>query len=160
MPSLLRDFSAPVKLHYPYSKNDLRLLLEHDTDAFNRWESGQRLSLDVMLPLIVSRQKGEQLVIDQDFVATYENILTDPTLSDNSFKTLLLTLPSEEYLGEMMAEIDVEAIHEVREFIMRSMAEELRHNFQEIYAANNERSVYSFDPLSIGKRRKGWESGE
>src|SRR5256885_16226272 len=49
VPSLLRGFSAPVTLTDGLSDADLLLLLQHDTDPFNRWEAGQRLALARLL---------------------------------------------------------------------------------------------------------------
>ena len=40
---LHRDLSAPVKLRYEYSDEDLAFLMKHDTDSFNRWEAGQQV---------------------------------------------------------------------------------------------------------------------
>ena len=48
IPSLLRGFSAPVRLDYPYSNEELATLLAHDEDAFVRWEAGQQLALREM----------------------------------------------------------------------------------------------------------------
>ena len=47
LPSLLRGFSAPVKLSFPYSRDQLLFLMQHDSDGFNRWEAGQQLSVAV-----------------------------------------------------------------------------------------------------------------
>lgn len=44
VPSLLRGFSAPVKMTVEGQTDEqLAFLLGHDTDSFNRWEAGQRL---------------------------------------------------------------------------------------------------------------------
>jgi len=52
LPSLLRGFSAPVKLEFPYSRDQLMFLMQHDSDGFNRWEAGQQLSVQVLQELI------------------------------------------------------------------------------------------------------------
>ena len=49
VPSLLRGFSAPVKLDAGYDDDELALLMAHDSDAFTRWDAGQRLAGDVLL---------------------------------------------------------------------------------------------------------------
>jgi len=44
VPSLFRNFSAPISLDYEFSDQDLARLVAHDTDPFNRWEATQRLA--------------------------------------------------------------------------------------------------------------------
>lgn len=152
-PSLLRGFSAPVKLHFSYSREELLLLLTHDPDPFSRWEAGQRLAFSVLMPLVEKWQHGGALSLENDFIAALKNLLTSPSIADNSFKTLLLTLPSEEYLGEAMDVIDVDAIHTVREFVLASAAEALRDDLLGLYHANCENAAYRFDSLAVGRRR-------
>ena len=65
LPSLLRGFSAPIKLSFPYSRDQLMFLMQHDSDGFNRWEAGQQLSVQVLQDLIGQHQRGEPLVLDQ-----------------------------------------------------------------------------------------------
>ena len=59
VPSLLRNFSSPARVQYQYSDQDLTFLMAHDSDAFNRWEAGQRLALRIMLALISQYQTGK-----------------------------------------------------------------------------------------------------
>ncbi|MFX5660697.1 DUF3458 domain-containing protein, partial [Acinetobacter baumannii] len=68
VPSLLRGFSAPVVLQYDYSDAELAFLMAHDSDAFNRWEAGQRLATRRLLNLTVAvqaaRQSGHVVAVD------------------------------------------------------------------------------------------------
>ena len=67
-PSLLRGFSAPVKLDYPYSRDQLMFFMQHDSDGFNRWEAGQQLSVRVLQELIGQHQRGEALALDKRLI--------------------------------------------------------------------------------------------
>ena len=80
LPSLLRGFSAPVKLSFPYSRDQLLFLMQHDSDGFNRWEAGQQLSVQVLQELIGQHQRGEQLVLDPRLIEAYRTLLADEAL--------------------------------------------------------------------------------
>ncbi len=153
VPSLLRGFSAPVKLDYDYTDAELAVLLAHDPDPFNRWEAGQRLAGRVLLDLVARYQAGQPLTLADDFVATMAAVLADTTLTDRTFVAQLLTLPTEEYLGEQLPVIDVEAIHAAREFVRRELAARLRPQWEQAYATNRTPGPYRYDPALAGARR-------
>jgi aminopeptidase N len=150
--SLLRNFSAPVKLDYPYSDEDLLLLMTNDNDPFNRWEAGQRFSVRLCLELIADYQQETELKLRDDLVEVFKGFLTESNVSDKAFWAQLLTLPSEEYLGEQMAVVDVEAIHAVRRFVRQSLAAALRDDFTALYHANHFNEPYRYDPVLAGER--------
>src|SRR3954470_2256192 len=87
VPSLLRNFSAPVILNYPYTEQDLIHLMAHDDDAFNRWEAGQRLAASTIL-----EAKG---VPTPAFVAAARELVRD---RDSAFAAEALSLPAETFL--------------------------------------------------------------
>jgi aminopeptidase N len=152
VPSLLRGFSAPVKLHYEYDDEELRFLLAHDSDAFNRWEAGQRLSCRLLLRLIAEHRQGREPRVDSGFIEVFRELLAQAGTMDPAFVAELLALPSEKYLGEQMAVIDVEAIHAVRLFVRRSLAGALRGPLLELYRAMRSDEPYCYDPVSAGRR--------
>ncbi|KRB93829.1 aminopeptidase N [Noviherbaspirillum sp. Root189] len=155
VPSILRNFSAPVILEYDYSDADLAFLMANDSDAFNRWEAGQRLAMRRMLALSQSVQDGIPLndtarndtALQRAFRAT----LTDTNL-DPAFCELALTLPSETVVAEQMDVIDPHAIHAVRIFLRRSLASALKVDWLVAYQDNRTPGTYSPDPISAGKR--------
>jgi aminopeptidase N len=100
VPSLLRNFSAPVKAHYPYSREELAFLFARDSDAFNRWEAGQRLATDVMLEMIADLGAGRQPDVPGDFLTAFRYALTDKA-ADPALLALALTLPAEIELAEV-----------------------------------------------------------
>ncbi len=152
MPSLLRGFSAPVKLKYDYSDEELCFLLAHDTDPFNRWEAGQRFSLRILLKLVDVYRRQEKMSLDKEFISVFAGLLDKSSREDAAFLSRLLILPSEKYLGEQLDVVDVEAIHHARLFVRRSLAEELRAFFMDIYHGNRSNEPYHYDPQSAGKR--------
>ena len=137
LPSLLRGFSAPVKLHFPYSRDQLMFLMQHDSDGFNRWEAGQQLSVQVLQELIGQHQRGEALVLDQRLVAALRTLLEDESL-DQAMVAEMLSLPGEAYLTEISEVADVEAIHTAREFARKALADALFAPLWARYQANRE----------------------
>jgi aminopeptidase N len=137
VPSLLRGFSAPVRLAYDYDDEQLRLLLTHDSDPFCRWEAGQRLSGKLLLDLAGRWRQGEEIRLSPDFIELYRQLLADAaSQEDKSFAALLLALPAEDYLAEQMTVIDVEAIHAARESFRRQLAAALRPQWLALYEEN------------------------
>ncbi len=151
VPSLLGSFSAPVKLNYHYGDAELRFLMVHDTDAFNRWEAGQRLACRLLLSLVDDVQAGRPLVLPADFVAVYGRILKDE-VADPALLARLITLPTEKYLGEQMELIDVEAIFTARRFVRRELARQLFVPFLSTYHGALLNEPYRYDPALSGQR--------
>jgi aminopeptidase N len=152
VPSLLRNFSAPVVLEYDYSDDDLAFLMAHDSDAFNRWEAGQRLATRRLLALTkAAQQAGSTLSVDVALSDSLRASLNDQTL-DPAFRETVLTLPAETVIAEQMEVIDPQAIHTARRFLRLSLAQDLRKDFSAIYKANQTEGAYSPDAASSGKR--------
>ncbi len=150
--SLLRGFSAPVKLLIDQDLEQLAFLCSHDVDTFNRWEAGQKLACAVILELAQDYADGKPLSTKTIIVTVFDNILSQ-TWDDLSYLALLLTLPSEIYLHEQMVVIDVEAIHHARLFVQRMLAECLYNKFAQLYLNHHCDESGSFDAGAIGRRR-------
>ncbi|WP_372372663.1 aminopeptidase N [Vreelandella venusta] len=151
VPSLLRDFSAPVKLHFPYSREDLAFLLTHDSDGFNRWDAGQRLAMLALDDLIAAHRNGVEKVMDSRVVEAFRLLLTG-SMSDKAVLAEMLTLPSEAYIAEQQPIVDVDAIHAAREFVRQSLAVALRDEFVAVYKANQSDEPYAPTPEQIAQR--------
>ncbi len=152
VPSLLRGFTAPVKLYFDYSNSELALLLANDTDKFNRWEAGQQLMIRVVLEQVHRFKQKKPLELSGDLLEAFQNILENSSQNEPAFLAQTLSFPNESYLGELMDEIDVVAIHEGRKFVRKQLAKNLYHQFENIYRENQEKGSYSIDPESMGKR--------
>jgi len=141
VPSLLRGFSAPVILKYPYTEDELLHLLANDDDPFNRWEAGQRLAASTIL-----EKKGQP---SPAFVEAMGRVLREP---DPMFAAEVLSLPSETFLAEQMAVVDPEVLHESRNRLRRTLASSLEQQLLDTYRKTKAEGAYSPDPASIGRR--------
>ncbi|ALM53310.1 aminopeptidase N [Halomonas huangheensis] len=151
VPSLLRGFSAPVKLAFPYSREDLAFLLANDSDGFNRWDAGQRLTLLALDDLIAAHRNGVEKVMDSRVVDAFR-ILLEENSDDKAVLAEMLTLPSEAYIAEQQPLVDVDAIHAAREFVRQSLAHELRDELLAVYRTNQSDAAYEPTPEQIGQR--------
>jgi len=152
VPSLLREFSAPVKLTTDLTQQELLFQLASDSDTFNRWEAAQKLSSDVILELMDVFRAGEEMVLDDRFIGGLGKALDDENL-DNAFKAEILSLPSEAMIGQIRAPIDVEAIHAAREFVRGQLAHSLRTEFMIAYQDCRSDEAYEYNAIAAGKRR-------
>jgi len=148
VPSLLRGFSAPVVLDDGLSDAELLTLLKHDSDAFNRWEAGQRLALNRILGAV---RAGQPLVLDAAYIDAMRAVLRHPQL-DAAFKELALTLPGEGYIAEQLDVVDPQAIHAAVETAQAQLAQALIADWQEAFEANQVQGGYAPDPVPAGKR--------
>jgi aminopeptidase N len=151
VPSILRGFSAPVVLEFDYTDAQLIALLAHDTDPFNRWEAGQRLGVSRALAFIRDTIAPAEIRLDAPYVEAMRSVLRHPQL-DAAFKELVLTLPSETYLGEQLEIVDPQRIHAVREAMREQLAHELLADWEWAYDAHRENGAYRPDPVSSGRR--------
>lgn len=151
VPSLMRGFSAPVKLSFGYSDADLTFLMARDSDPFNRWEAGQTLAARLLLGLVADRATGRDMLVPAGFIdamgATLARAGEDP-----SFAALALTLPSENYLGQLMDVIDVDGIHAARDLVRAAIGRTHRAALLATYHANAEQGEFSVSPQAIGRR--------
>ena len=152
VPSLLRNFSAPVKIGYPYSDDDLARLLTRDSDPFVRWEAGQVQGLQLILGLVKDFQAGRELKVKESFIESFGRLLADDK-QDRAFLAEALTLPSESYLAEQMEVIDPTAIHQARELVRATVGERLREQLLTVREACAPRAPYHPDDGLAGCRR-------
>jgi aminopeptidase N len=141
VPSLLREFSAPVILNYPYTEAGLLHLMANDDDPFNRWEAGQRLAASTILA-----QRG---VPSAPFVAAARNLLADP---DRAFAAEALNLPAETFLAEQLERVDPETLHESRNRLRRELAAALEADLLALHRELKVEGPYSPDAVPTGRR--------
>ena len=126
-----------MKLSFPYNRDQLMFLMQHDSDGFNRWDAGQQLSVQVLQELIAQHQQGRALVMDERLVAALGTVLADDSL-DQAMVAEMLSLPGEAYLTEISEVADVEAIHAAREFARQQLADSLFDALWKRYQANRQ----------------------
>lgn len=152
VPSLLRGFSAPVKLSFNYSRDQLAFLMTCDSDGFNRWDAGQRLALLALQGLVNQQQAGEALQLDSALTAAYKKLLNTP-INDPAILAEMLQLPSEAYLAEQYDEVDIDAIHAAHKFARNSLANELYADFLRLYQEHTSSAAWSPDATAVAARR-------
>ena len=151
-PSLLRNFSAPVNLDCDLTDMQWLSILAHDTDAFNRWEAGQRLAVQAALRFIrTAKNPQSDAVLDEGYLNAMRQVLSNASL-DAAFKELVLTLPSETYISEQLESVDPQYVHAVREAMRLQLATAMHEDWQTCYAQNRVLGAYSPDAISSGKR--------
>lgn len=151
IPSLLRGYSAPIRLHSDLTDSDLFFLLAHDSDGFNRWEAGQILARKLMLGLVADFQQNKPLVLNPQFVHGIKSILSDSSL-DKEFIAKAITLPGEGEIMDMMDTADPDAVHTVRSFIRKQLALELKEEFLKTVKANRSSEQYEFNHPNMARR--------
>ncbi|XP_010275649.1 PREDICTED: puromycin-sensitive aminopeptidase-like isoform X2 [Nelumbo nucifera] len=151
VPSLLRGFSAPVRLDSDLTDSDLFFLLAHDSDEFNRWEAGQVLARKLMLSLVADYQQNKPLVLNPKFVLGIKSILSDSSL-DKEFIAKAITLPGEGEIMDLMEVADPDAVHAVRSFIRKQLAAELKAEFLKTVQNNRSSEAYVFNHSSMVRR--------
>ncbi|HEZ3667041.1 TPA: aminopeptidase N [Neisseria meningitidis] len=153
VPSLLRGFSAPVHLNYPYSDDDLLLLLAHDSDAFTRWEAAQTLYRRAVAANLAALSDGVELPKHEKLLAAVEKVISDDLL-DNAFKALLLGVPSEAELWDGAENIDPLRYHQAREALLDILAVRFLPKWHELnrQAAKQENQSYEYSPEAAGWR--------
>ena len=156
VPSLLRGFSAPVRLRYDYMPEDLLFLMSHDSDGFNRWNAGQELALMLMRELQDDFRGGRELRLPEILREAHWNIIAEAVDAgagaDQAMLAELLRLPAESYLIEQAETADIEAIHTVREFLLDRLAESHRKLLAELFESISATGDYRADAESIAAR--------
>ena len=151
VPSLLRGLSAPVKLDYGYSAEQLAHLMANDSDGFNRWDASQTLCLGVLKQLTQDSLRDRPMALNSQVIDAYSALLTDESL-DPAMVALMLQLPSEALLHEEAEIIHAAAIHDARSFVRTALAGSLVDQFMALYQCHNTQPIYAPDAQQIGSR--------
>ena len=150
--SLLRGFSAPVKLTTRRADDELAFLMAHDSDPFARWEAGQQLAAEMIFGLVADRKAARPLVVPETFIDAIRRTLDDRRL-DPALVAHAVVLPDVSYLGELMAEIDIEGLCVARQHVRTSLARGLADRWRALYEANRGDGTCRFAPADVNRRR-------
>jgi aminopeptidase N len=151
VPSLLRDFSAPVIVEHHYEDAELALLAAHDSDGFNRWEAGQKIALASLLQATDAVEAGEPLVLGAALRGLAERTVLD-TAASPAFRERSLQLPGEIVIAEQRAVVEPMAIRSARNGLRHMLGTELAAHWQATYREMVDRRAYSPDSALAGKR--------
>lgn len=133
VPSLLRDFSAPVKLDFACDNAQLLFLMRHDRNGFNRWSSAQELFTRLLLDLASRYEQGLAMQVPQPPVQALLALVEQLANTDPALAAKLLILPSEAYLAEQVETVDPEALHQSREALRHALAVDGKALFRQLY---------------------------
>ncbi|STN21893.1 aminopeptidase N [Escherichia fergusonii] len=150
MPALLCEFSAPVKLEYKWSDQQLTFLMRHARNDFSRWDAAQSLLATYIKLNVARHQQGQPLSLPVHVADAFRAVLLDEKI-DPALAAEILTLPSVNEMAELFDTIDPIAIAEVREALTRTLATELADELLAIYNANYQ-SEYRVEHEDIAKR--------
>ncbi len=149
--SFLRNFSAPVRVHFEQSDVELGRMMAHDPDPFNRWDAGQRLGLQHILAQIERFQRGDSVTVHEQLIEGMRNLLRDQE-SDPAFVAMALVLPSENWISQQMTTIDPVAVFAVRQQFRALLGRALRSELLQRYEALEINGPYSYNKVDAGKR--------
>ena len=137
IPSILRGFSAPVKLQQTLSLEQNIHLFKHDSDPFNRWEAGQNCLTTLIFNAVNAIQKKQVIpAVPNILIDAYRAILQTP-LTDLAYQSLLLSLPAKAYLAEQMNTIDIDALYQAHRAIKKALSISLSDLWLSNYHANH-----------------------
>lgn len=151
VPSLFRGFSAPVKLHFSYRRDELMRLMSMDDDGFCRWDAAQQLAVQVIQEVMAGLVGDPAPSVDDRLIEAYGLLLNDKSL-DPAMVALMLSLPSEAYLAELSTTVDVDLIHHARNRVERKIAQKLNAQFHLLYSTLNIEEAYSDDSAQVARR--------
>ncbi|MCH9769509.1 MAG: aminopeptidase N, partial [Gammaproteobacteria bacterium] len=150
-PSLLRGFSAPVKINYAYSDTELAHLWRCDSDSFSRFNAGQRLMMNAISQLVKLQQAGKTLSVDAVISETFTQILTLKH-DDLNMQAKLLSLPNLKYLMAQINSADITALFAARKFMLESLAKTNEAEFLKLYQLYADDSAYAYNTEAMGQR--------
>jgi aminopeptidase N len=148
--SILRGFSAPIKLAFERPDAELAFCMGHDGDEFNRWEAAQQLGVRIILRMIAADGSSTMTAAPDYYIDACRKTLLDKSL-DKALSARALALPSHAYVAEAMSVIDVDGIHAAREQIHQQLADALHQHWLSIYETNHS-DQFDLTPLSMGQR--------
>ncbi|MEY8204302.1 MAG: aminopeptidase N [Bermanella sp.] len=151
VPSLLRGLSAPVKLHYPYTREQLLFLMRFDTDGFNRWDAGQALATDIILELADCVLANKPLSLDDRLIEVFRATLAQDG-QDLAMMVKMLTLPSVAFLMEQQSPAHVQELYRARNFVKQTLANALHEQFSRVY--NDNCCTGEYEPLYAAMARR------
>ncbi len=151
VPSLLRGFSAPVRLTYPYTPAQRMHLMAHDSDGFNRWDAAHSLLTDTIRQGVADYRAGRDWQLPDGLTDALRTALQSED-AEQALTAEVLRLPDPDYIGEGLPVVDVAGIHHVREQLRIRLATELQTEFEACYTQLAETGPYQITPEAMGRR--------
>ena len=154
VPSVLRGFSAPVRMATQPSDEELMFRMAHDSDSYNRYEATERLMIKTLKGLIKDVQDDLPLALSPEFINAYGNNVANALDGDKGFNARVLQLPGYNLLIQELKILDPDAVNEALHFMRKTLATTFEAEFREIYkdttAPKGEK--YDVSPAQVGRR--------
>lgn len=150
VPSILRNFSAPVKLTTDLSESDLAFLMVHDSDGFNRWEAGQNYALRVINKMLKDGATDVPDAYIQSFGKLLDQAL-EPT-SDKALSALALSLPDHALIAQQQEVVDPSAIDKILSAMKKAIKSAHKVQMKKIYELCAGCESFSVTPAAMGRR--------
>lgn len=148
--SLLREFSAPVKLKQDLTQNELIFLLRHETDGYAKWNAAQRLVLDCLNECL--SMPASKWQVSSALIVAFRHVLLDDSL-DADLRAELLTPPCFEEVAAMQDYVDVTAVETVRDYFRSQLGMQLYEQAQSMYQKLWRTEDHAMNGLAYGRRK-------
>ena len=152
VPCLFRGFSAPVKYQYAYNDEQLLDIMSFASDEFSRWDAGQTLFNKYLVNNVKALQEQQTLTLPSIFIDGFKSVLVSETL-DPAFIADMFTFTSENGARELFDQVDVDAIHHVRSFMLKEIATQLHELFVDTYLRHQQLKAYHPNIDDIAQRK-------
>ena len=152
VPCLFRGFSAPVKYQYAYTDEQLLDIMSFASDEFSRWDAGQTLFNKYLVKNVKALQSGAALSLPDIFIDGFKSVLVSETL-DPSLVADMFAFTSENGARELFEQVDIDAIHNARDFMLKEIAIKLHELFVDTYLRHNQLKAYQPNIDDIAKRK-------
>jgi aminopeptidase N len=153
--SVLRGFSAPVRVDDDLTEDDLVALLKRDSDSFNRWQALQSLATRLLLRSVAEIRAGRSPAGDPAFVTAYGSVISDASAGriDPAFAALALALPGEADLArDLGRDVDPDAIRVARESLRGAVGRAHAIGLSGLHDAMVGSGAFSPDAAAAGRR--------
>ncbi|MCF8045275.1 MAG: aminopeptidase N, partial [Desulfarculaceae bacterium] len=152
IPSVFRNFSAPVKVRTDLSEKELSVLLAGDSDLFNRWNAATKLYFKEFARIVHAIKNNREPQVSMFLIDALEKLMQDRQ-AQKMFVAETLTLPGENEIGEQFETIDVQAVHNARKFLRKAIAVRFEAALMELidWCADSDPESLDFEEMS--KRR-------
>lgn len=149
--SLNRNFTAPLKVNYEYSQDDLISLLDYEDDAFTKYNCAQILYKSEIQNYVNAYESNTDYDVSNDLIIALKKLLLDDSL-DKAFKSYLFNLPTESELNEDLKVYKIDAIHDAVKKLSISIAKNCEDEFRRIYSSINQ-IEFSLSSTAMGERQ-------
>jgi len=148
--SLLRGFSAPIKLIDESDQDKLIFLLKHETDGYAKWDASQCLVLNCINDFLI--RPDSERKIPAALIAALKHVLLDDTL-DESLRAELLTPPGFEEVAATLKEVDVGKVEAARDAFRMQLGLNLYDHLVSVYQKLWQAEDHRMNGQAYGRRK-------